>query len=268
MIHQIIRASNQVWNSMYYDNLMDCKDYQVSITKKADRLYFNCAHVMSKDDETTFSKIETIFFENALVPAIYYDPASPKGLEEKLIQRGYKLVPDELEHWHALSLNKNSIAKLKSIPAKNPKIVSTLQFELFKPQENEKLFAQFLAMDQLANEISDPLLHKLEENLLNPQDEQVKFICCIGLMDGVPASSGLIALLDNYAFFSEGATHPHFRRQGIYTDVRRTSVLCAYQAGCTHAFANCDKNAYSNNTYQNLGFQKIFSRDFYQLSIK
>jgi len=123
MLHKIFRASNKVWNAMYYDELLDTDDFQISYLKEADRLYFNAAHALASASSEILDTIEFYFKQRSMQPGVYLDPANPTALEETLLQRGYSLAEEEEENWYVLECNKASLedfeTKIKEFQIKN-----------------------------------------------------------------------------------------------------------------------------------------------------
>ena len=250
---------------MYYDELIETEDFQLSHLQNADRLYFNCAHALTSSDVEVLDSIENYFTERNLPPAIYLDCESPADLKQKLLDRRYAEIAEEAENWYGFNLNKEKDKILAQFETDTKKIPNE-DFILFNPSEDPSLLNAFLMVNGIANNISDLTMEKLKFNLLNPKDLSIKFVCCIALKDSKPASTGLIGLYDEYAFFAEGATYSDFRQQGLYTKLRKNCILFTFKMKCSKIIVNCDWNAFSNQTYQRLGFEKMPQRQLYRKS--
>ncbi len=266
MLHKIFRASNKVWNAMYYDELLDTDDFQISYLKEADRLYFNAAHALASASSEILDTIEFYFKQRSMQPGVYLDPANPTALEETLLQRGYSLAEEEEENWYVLECNKASLedfeTKIKEFQIKN----QSLECIVFVPTLPSILLDQFLELNGYVNSISTPALQKLKDNLLNSKDPKIQFICIIARENEKAISTGLIGLYNNMAFLAEGATHPKFRQRGIYSWLSRIATLYAIKQNCNLIAVNCYKTAFSNHTFRRLGFSLICTRVFYTKS--
>ncbi|MFH1832207.1 MAG: GNAT family N-acetyltransferase [bacterium] len=264
MLSDLFRASNKFWHALYYDELVDSKEYQISHLKNADRLYFNCAHALNTIDGAILDDIENYFKKQKINPAIYLDPESPQDLEKILIMRGYAEVKEEQENWYTFDCTQKQVLqelseKIKIFQAQKPE----LECLLFYPMTNSRALKQFLKLDAEVNGINSQVLEKFKENLMNPRYHDLKFVCALALDNNIPATIGLIGLNQDMVFFAEGATSPDFRRQGIYTWLRQICMLFAAQQGCSKIAVNCDRDAYSNNTFKRLGFQRLCERKFF-----
>jgi ribosomal protein S18 acetylase RimI-like enzyme len=260
MLQDIFRASNKVWYSMYLDELIEKPNYQISyLNTKSDRLYFNCAHTLTKNNIHDVEVIENYFRDKKLDPAIYLDPESPPELEPLLLSRGYIEIPEELEYWYKINLEDD--AEKKRVETQNP---PNLDVASFYPSEDPSLLNSFLTINAIANNLDTLLIEKLKKNLLQPKNPLVNFICFIAFHHNQPASIGLMGLYEDDAFFSEGGTHPDFRRQGIYKSLREVCIQHAKRLGARKIVVNCDREAFSNNAYQRLGFTRLCERRFLQ----
>lgn len=262
MLHDLLRASNKFWHSLYYDELVDADAYQISYLEHADRPYFNCAHTVKSSDDTIINAIEHFFVQRDLAPAFYLDPQSPQDLDGKLFQRGYVELPTEQEHWYELDCSRIDVpsltARVDEFCEQNP----AMECVLFSPMTESFLLRQFLELDALVNDISAPVLEKVRRKLHTHQND-VTYMCALALEQQEPATTGLVGLCGQYAFLAEGATHPNFRRRGIYTWLGQISLLWIALQGVTKVIVNCDPEAYSNNTYRRLGFDCFCSRRFF-----
>lgn len=263
MLHEIFRSSNKFWHAMYYDQLVETDHYQISYLEDADRSYFNAAHAIKSAEPNTLDQIESYFKKHSIPVGIYIDPETPISLEKLLIKRGYLLIPEEQENWHIFNCSKTQLQelelKINEFQLQNP----CFECILFSPITRSSLLNQFIEINGYVNEISANILSKLKENLINPKEKEVRFICTIVLNDGQPTSTGLIGFYNNMAFFAEGATHPKFRQHGIFSWLRRINMLYIIKQNCDQIIVNCDKEAFSNNTYRRLGFSQICQRNFY-----
>ncbi len=263
MLHKILRASNKVWNAMYYDELVETQEYQISYLKDADRLYFNCAHALITSDDQTLNLIETYFMERGVNPAFYLDSENPKDLEQKLRDRRYVDISEEEENWYVRDCSASLLQKYEdqvaTFQAQNP----GLETCIFAPCESQDLFDTFLKIDGDVNEITPPVLEKLRHNLLEPKDSDVQFLCALACENGEPVSVGLMGITQGMAFLSEDATRPQFRQRGFHNWVCLKRSISALKLGASHIIVNCDGNSYSNRSYQRLGFTKLFSRQYF-----
>lgn len=248
---KIFRASNRVWSAMYYDELIDHPDFQITFLKGANRLYFNCGHLF-RNLETSLTPIEDYFNKKNGSPAIYLNPDADPSLETSLRANGYREIEEEIENWYTLDLS-DPIAP----PSEHP----SRKIHIFSPDLKNPLFDHFLKINALVNEITPEMIQKLKEKLT--QKSEVRFLCSLVTQGGTPASIGLMGFWDNNVFLSEAATLPSFQRQGIYSEMRRKCLFIANKEGAQKAIVNCDNHAFSNPTYKRLGFTLIGQRRFF-----
>lgn len=261
MLHSIIRDSNRVWQAMYYDELIDKSEYQISYLEKADRPYFNCAQVLQ--NKSYLDEIEDYFLTKKLPPAIYIDPEGPKDLEPFLRERGYQEVQEEQENWYSLDCGQINFHALRQEIQNYHASSPDIECVPFLPLTSSSLLDQFIKLNGWVNKISPQSLNKLKQNLLHPKDSHIQFICFLVCKEGQAISCGLVSCFQNKAFLSEGATHPKHQNKGIYSWHRKMAILLALQHKFSHLYVNCDRGAYSNHTYKRLGFQEICKRQFF-----
>jgi hypothetical protein len=251
---------------MYYDELVEEQTHQISYLENADRLYFNCAHAINSTDNYIINSIENFFCARQISPALYIDPESPEELEKILIQKGYTEAKEEQENWYSLDCSNKNIFKEISSNAKNFKNNNkSLECVLFSPITETYLLKEFLKLDAYVNNINQNTLEKLKRNFLEPKINDIRFFCALVCENNTTVSTGLIGLYKNFSFFAEGATHPNFRKRGIYTWLKQNSIifLANYFKNISQIIVNCDCNSYSNNTYKRLGFEYLCQRQLF-----
>jgi hypothetical protein len=266
-MREVIRISNRVWYAMYYDCLVDKEQLQISWLKDAERDYFNCAHELGELSETDLDFIEGCFNTLKIKPAVYLTPTADSLFVTRLLQRGYQENHRELECWYQANLH---LAFMDELNLKNINLVAPelkLECLIFSPLTQPHYLCQFFELNKLANKISDHLIQRLTKNLITPKNSQVNFFVSIILMDNIVVACGLIALYQGICFFSEGGTHPNFRRRGLYTWLRAQGIKFAKHMGCNKAVVNCDCTAYSNQAFQKLGFTLMGVRRFFQKAV-
>lgn len=56
---ELMRGNNRTWWLLYYDELADREDYQLSLVDEQDiDGYYNCAHAVRRCDRDTIAEIE------------------------------------------------------------------------------------------------------------------------------------------------------------------------------------------------------------------
>ncbi len=260
MIHRLIRANNALWAAMYYDELVDTSDYQLTFMAGADAGYYNCAQAVSRADDDVVSAIEAFYTARGLLPAVYLDPESAPGLPSLLAAAGYAEIPAEAEHGYALELHAAPAdpapAAVLHVPLERVHVV-----RLHGP--DDPLLPAFLDVDASANALPDRVRHKLEHKLRTPV-ANVEVCCLLALLDGQPAASCVVGLVGETAIFAEAATLPAFRRLGLLSRLMLDGLAIARSSGARVAFLTAATDAASNPAVHKLGFRRICTRTYMQ----
>lgn len=263
MLQDMFRASNRFWHAMYYDELLEFDTHQVSYLKNANRLYFNSAHSLCKQDARILSGIEEFYRERGLPPAVYVDPESPAGLEDALKSRGYVERDEERENWYLLSFaDAPSRAKYPPHGDDLPRDPGT-EFLVFHAMTDSRLLDDFLRVDAEVNGLDAAAVASLKKNLLRPKRSDVQLICALAVREGKPASTVLMGLHGRHAFLAEGATLSEFARQGLSTRMTAVCTRLAAQLGRDGVIVNCDRDAHSNAMLLRMGYTFLCSRRFF-----
>ncbi len=263
-MRDIFRVSNIFWKHIYYDVLVNMPDFQISFLRDVGRLYFNCAHALQSSKEEFVENIESYFYQRNITPAIYIDPVSPKSLEKVLVKRGYHEIDDEKEIWYVLpkkDLDRERLAKVLHLKKKD------VEFVLFYPFNDSFLLNEFLQVNAIANNIEKEVLAKLKKNMLSNKNNSIELLCGVALKDKKVVSTNLLGFYRDYIFIAEGATHPDFRKQGLYKQLIANCIEFVGDRDYTRMVVNCDKNSFSNNVFMSLGFSKMCERRFFQKQI-
>lgn len=253
-IHTIVRQSNRFWRAMFYDELIECEGCQLSFFGKADRLYYNAAHVLTRSDPDILRNIETEFFQRNIIPAIYWDAEAPKDLKLRLDASGYHLIHEETENWYGYSLTENRAKQLT--PQKRIEIIS------FKPTKNE-FFDHFMRINTSVNALTETLASRLKERFLTLYPD-VDVSLLLAYFDGKPVATTALGIVDDFGFTAEVATLPEYRRNGLFLSLADAAANLAQGFGCRAMYVNCDAEAFSNQGYLRYGYQSIFTRYYYQ----
>jgi len=260
MIHRLIRANNAVWAALYYDELVDTSDYQLTFMEGADAGYYNCAQAVSRADDDVVSAIESFYTTRGLPPAVYLDPESAPGLQSLLAAAGYAEVPDEQEHCYVFDLHAGVVAPPPAtalhVPAGRVRAV-----KLGGP--DDPLLPAFLDVDATANALPDRVRRKLEHKLRSPV-ANVEVCCLLALLDGQPASSCVVGLVGEYALFAEAGTLPAFRRLGLSSWLTLEGLALAQRSGARFAFLTAGAGAASNVMVHKLGLRRLCTRTYMQ----
>lgn len=261
MIHDLIRANNAAWAAMYYDELVDTPDYQLTFMAEADAGYYSCAQAVSRCSPEILSTIEAFYVERALRPAVYLDPESDPALRSLLLAAGYAEVPEEEENCHLFDLTGSQALPRSEtalrIPAERVRLV-----HLTGP--DDPLFDAFIDVDCAANALPDAVRAKLVQHLRAKARPDVEVHCFLALVDGVPTSSRVMALCREFVLCAEAGTLEPFRRLGLYSSLMLEGLAFARSRGARFAFQTAAASAHSNEAALKLGFRRVCTRTYMQ----
>lgn len=263
MLQELVRSFNRAMEHVYFDAVLDESDYQITLLKGADRPYLNSAQCLCTNDVKVISDIEDLFRQHNTPPAFYLDAETPLSIQSTLVHNGYRKVDEEEEIWYQLQLTSKNLQEIQEsmavFGAKNP----TIETVVLYPIAPSSLLDEFLAVDAVGNTMSQGDCDDLRNRLLSCKSTDVQVFCSLCREKDSPASTNLIIMHEKTAFFAEGATAPEFRRRGLYTHLIQVGMCAAARMGCTSVAVNCDKSAYSNNTFQRLHFDCLGSRHLF-----
>lgn len=249
-LRDIVHHSNRFWLAMYYDILLQEPFCQISFLPSADRLYYNVAHCLTSAQDNNLAVIEQAFQQHNLTPAIYWDDAAPKNLLETLKSRNYTLIAEEQENWYALDLQ-------APLPASYG-----AEITMFTAAEGTQL-DNFIRINAAANNLPEDMAQNLKQRLLQ-QNGDIKTLLFIAHVDGQPAATLAVGIVNDMAFIAEAATLPAFQRKGLFLALTHAACKASIDVQCRAIYCNCDRDAFSNNGLQRYGFNKSFIRQFYQ----
>jgi hypothetical protein len=249
---------------MYYDALVDTIDYQLTYMADADAGYYNCAQAVSRSGPLVLDAIEAFYTARGLSPAVYLDPESAPGLRSQLAAAGYVEVPEEEENCHLLDLRGAPEGLLPEAALRIP-VGRVRMVHLTGP--DDPFFGAFLDIDGTANELPEPVLRKLEQNLRARRGPGVSVHCFVALVDGIPVSSRLVGLSGEYALYAEGGTLPAFRRLGLYSFLMLKGLAFARRRGARFAFLTAAASANSNPAARKCGFHRVCTRTYFRRAL-
>lgn len=259
-IHEAIRANNLVYELMYYNELINEPNYQLTWMEEADLAYYNCAQAIDRFSPQLVKEVEDFYNKKGLQPAFYIDPDSPKELLNHLKENGYREIQNEEESWQYLDLTtiQDDIDPKQYLKI-DPKTVTVVEV---KPEGD--YFDEFIRIDSECNELTPEISANLKRNLTEKQAEEVKNTLFLCLVDRVPVATASVGINNEIAIFAEGATLPDYRRKGLYTYLLAKSVEHSISNGAKKAYLIAEIDAYSNATSQKVGFKHAFNRQYWQ----
>lgn len=253
-IRDVVRRSNHFWQAIFYDELIEQESCQISFLKNSERLYYNAAHVLTRSSPEMLQSIEGEFLRRNITPAVYWDPEAPQDMTGLLKMNGYACVHAETEKWYGYSLAQT---QEKCVLPKE-----TADIAFFKPAADARL-DQFMHVNTSVNALSKTLASRLRERLLmSHRDVEIYlFLACV---DGKPAATTMLGIVEGLGFTAEVATLPEFRRRGLFLALAEAAICKARESRCTAMYVNCDAEAFSNQGYLRCGYRDIFTRYYYQ----
>ncbi|MBN2525113.1 MAG: hypothetical protein JXR76_01885 [Deltaproteobacteria bacterium] len=259
-IRDILRAYYRTMHSLYFEELVDTQRFLISFNAIADRKYYNCAHTLASDDRDTLGEIEQFFEQRGTASCVYVDPCSPLALEDSLKDCGYKEDASELEVWYQKKLDSNKLMETES----HIKIdAGRLHIQNVHP--NSPDMHVFWEIDTACNDITDALgafFRKRAHALKIDNKNEHSFF--LGRLDGIPVMTGAVSVCGPFAFFSEAAVLTPYRCQGLYSTMLMHCINFSTKLGCSHAFVNCDGDAFSNQACLKTGFNAFFRRRLFR----
>ena len=252
-IKEIIFQGNHAWNLMYFGEFIEKKNYQITYTNTADRLYYNCAHIYDKLNLPELNEIEHFFEKKQISSRIYTHKFTDNILIEKLRALGYHHLTEEDEIWYEYSLSK--------LPDQLMNQDNKLLIEKIDPKT--QLLDDFMMLNQKQNEMSQLQLDKCIAKIPNHHSNYNNEYYSAYINDTL-ATIGTLACFNKKAYLSEGATNPDYQRMGFYSMLVAFRLYISKMRGCEYAYIRCDKEAFSNNACMKLGFKKIFVRNLWE----
>ncbi|MCC6746177.1 MAG: hypothetical protein IT371_00875 [Deltaproteobacteria bacterium] len=256
-----IRANNRVWYLLYYDELVERPECQLTLLRGADWNYYNCAQAICRVTPKLLDEVEAFYAREGLAPGVYLDPAAPGELLPLLIERGYEELPAELELWHVLELG--TLPQMVSLQEVLKVPLSALR-RVEVTQRSGALFDTFVGLDARENGLSTAVAEKLARNLADRRLPGVEFHCLLYLLEDVPVATGAVGIVGELALFAEAATASSHRRLGLHSAMLLERVALARAAGCRWAYFTSTEHASSALSGARVGFRRVFERRFFQ----
>lgn len=252
----IIKVSNRVWDYLYYDEVIDTPEFQVTLSRLPD-LYLNSAHAVRTPD---LKKIENFMTQRGKIPAIYTDPLTPTSLVNELFNQGY-IRHDSGEHnetelWRILNLKG---------PTQDPSSVlkvpeSDLTLHYLTPQDNLQL-ADFLIIDGTTNQLDEQTVNQIRHNFLTKSRPDTLVYPIVAYLKGQPVASMCLGISEGIAHISESGTQESYRGLGIFPWMRLKMIEKAHSARCDFLVSNTlESNSSSQRGSDKSGFLKGFYR--------
>lgn len=259
-LHHLIRGNNIIWSLLYYDELIQHQDYQLSYFKHANEDYYNCAHAVAALSKSNLRAIEEFYVTRKLAPAFYTDPISEPWLLPKLVACGYEEVPSQKENWWLIDL---TAAKIQYIQEQvflkyEP---SSVNLDLV---HNKQQLEEFIKIDQETNLLTESIARALKNNILSKKYAGAENYYLLGTVENLPAFCGCIGIYDNVAYFAEGGTLKEYRERGLHSYMTQKRLIFAFSKGAKLACITCTPTAYTNKTVKKLGFSLACSRRLFK----
>lgn len=248
--HELIRANNQLWRLLYYDELIETAEYQLSYLEEADAPFYNCAHAVTGWDGRIAAAIHGFFGARGVAAALYLDPQTPPEVPAQLIREGYRREEAERESWWGMDLTGLAI----------PEEDRSRPFDV----ENAAALGAFIALDAEVNQLPPAVAAKLQTNLRTRRAPQIQVGHFLELRNGVPVCCGSVGVVGPFAALAEGATATDHRRQGLYRRLTMARLGWARERGARYAFLTAAAQAASNAAAQAMGFSLTFSRELWR----
>lgn len=259
-VHKCIRANNQYWLSLYYDELIDNAGYQLSYCSQADEPFYNCAQAVS--DITDFSAIESYFQNKNLSPAFYTDSLNEEWLVPLLKSKHYQELPSQQENIWYMELNNININSLRRMDTCS---VEEKEFRPVIVMDDLKLF---LRIDTLTNDLPPSLAQLLFSKLIQAIGQkgvkEVESKHFIIYLTEEPVGCGSLGIYKRIACLAEGGTLPAFRRRGLHHYSMQQRILYAYTQGAEFALTTCRTDSVTNMTAKKTGMKLLCTRHFFQ----
>lgn len=243
--NDIIFGYNRLWYQMYADALYESPEYHITVTPECPVSYYNAAHGLSDVSTTKLREIETIFARHHVAPGLYL-------MEEEAAPAGYNAIENDTENWWVKSLT-----PIENTSVSLPEGFSIRQVDLDVAGELES----FLAVDAIANDLDKVLVRSLMDHIMERREyENALFL---GFYHGIPCACGSVGFVGDVAYLAEGGVLPEYRGRGFHTAL--TLHRIAYAAPLAKRVVMVSSiSSGSNATAQSLGFERLFSRYFFQ----
>jgi GNAT superfamily N-acetyltransferase len=261
-LHRMIRANNELWSLLYYDELIEAPSFQLTYLDGADAGFYNCAQAIERFDAGVLESIERYYRGKGVAPAIYVDPDGPGDLAQRLLDAGYVVVPEEQESCHVLDLT--SSATVWPDPQSKLKIAAERVTLVHLDGPSDPLLDAFVAVDAAASALPRAIQEKLAHNLRTRRRDGIEVHCFVAVVDGEVASTRLVGLAGDVALYAEGGTLPAFRRLGLYSYLMLEGLRFARAGGKQTAFQTASRDSHSNPAVLALGFTRACVRAYYQ----
>ncbi len=258
-IRNLIKGNNIIWYLMYYDELVMKSNCHLTFLENADLPFYNTAQAVSDISTDSLHEIEHFYKKRNVVPAFYLDPASVEWLKPYLEEHGYSELPSELENWWGAQIEKSIVDVKFQNYLKIPE--SHVKAEIIDPKNDNDL-NQFLAINQTASQLPDPIVAKLRAHMQTRVYTGATNRILIAYVNNVPASVGTLGFYDNRVFLAEAGTLPQFQKLGLHTYTTLFFLKYAYECGARFAALTCTHDSVTNFTSKRVGFELLFQRQF------
>lgn len=256
-IRNLIMHNNIIWYLMYYDELLIKPNYQLTLLKNADLLFYNTAQAVSSMNIITLQEIETHYLQNNINPAFYLDPASITWLKPFLIEHGYSEMEAELENWWGIVLTKDILQNnFQDYLKINENTIRTKIID----SRNINDLNQFLTINQTASQLPDVIVDKLRINMQKRIYSGATNTLLIVYVNDIPASVRALGLYKNMAFLAEAGTLLEFRQLGLHIFTTLFLLKHAYERGAEFAALTCTHDSVTNFTSKRSGLELLFQR--------
>ena len=262
MYRKLIRDNNIFWSALYYDELHNYDNFQISYFLAGDFNYYNCAHVINSLSADDFEIIEDYFKSKNKSSCIYTHDDKDIKLISILKERGYKEKEDENENFWALKLNDKYISELKKQNfLKDPSL--KLQVTTVKNDSELKSFIELNAItNSLTQDIKTNLYNNLSNKNKNKNKNNIKPINYLGkdINNDSYICCGNLGIVNETGCMAEDGVLEKYRRKGIHKHLYQQRIISSYLNNAKYVVVTCDKDAISNLTPKSLGFELACTR--------
>lgn len=255
-IKKLIVANNAVWKQMYYDDVFDFDDFQLSYLKNAQLPWYNCAHVFGEIKADIVKRVEYEFSRLGQNPAFYVESQTHAGDCQVLIDSGYRKIEEFRENWLVFNLNKAPDLLLSSLKLRFP-----INFEIMEVNRRDSVMvSEFLHIDAETNDLSHSTIEVIRRHIENPSFKNRYYL---GSFEGKFGFIGSMGMHEDVAILAEGGTLQQFRGHGLHKIMTLFRLKEALQLSASWAMYTTDGNSLSMQNALKLGFECLFYRNFY-----
>ncbi len=263
-VKRCIFTDNRLWSLMYWDELREHRDWQITYCKGGNRPYLNSAHIPEEISWSALEEIEAFFAARQLPSRIYSNAGQESHFGRGLAERGYQLLPEEDEYCYEFRLRRqHEIKAWKSYGKLDQDLLYIREIDPWSEGLED-----FLLINQEQNNLSPAMaaafITKIRSQLTLDPNLSLQFF---GLYyDEQLAAILTLGIVGPYAYLSEGACAARYTQRGLFSALVAYLICYCAKLGLAALYARCDRIAYSNNTLIKLGFAPFYYRSLWEKS--